>query len=249
MILYKYVSFDGGCAILNGKTIGFSNPGDFNDPFEMGGGHGVLPDSDFAPLVLKLLMKRSGVLSLTRSPLNPLLWAHYTQNHGGFVIGWDANAAGFTDETKNVIPAQHGNVVYTDTRPNHPQLGSSASMKYGQEYAFRPELFETLQRLFLYKALCWSYEEEVRVVKCVFGDNLETIPSGPLGRIQVQERPLYLAAFPPEAIKEIYLGVGNPIVTGEQEPEVLQSWKHTSQLFECRLSVDSWAFATVEYTC
>ncbi len=38
MILYKYVSFDGGCAILNGKTIGFSNPWDFNDPFEMGVG-------------------------------------------------------------------------------------------------------------------------------------------------------------------------------------------------------------------
>jgi len=139
MILYKYVSFDGGCAILNDNAIGFSNPWDFNDPFEMAGGHGVLPNSAFAPLVLKSLMERSAVLSLTRSALNPLMWAHYTQNHAGFVIGWNANAAGFTDETKNVIPAQHGNVVYTTTRPNHPQLGSSAPMKYGQEYAFRPE--------------------------------------------------------------------------------------------------------------
>ena len=66
MILYKYVPFDGGCKILNDKTIGYSNPWDFNDPFEMAASHGVLPDSALAPLVLKLLMQRSTILSLTR---------------------------------------------------------------------------------------------------------------------------------------------------------------------------------------
>jgi len=249
MILYKYVSFECGCKILNDKTIGFSNPCDFNDPFEMAGGHGVLPtNSAFFPLVLKSLMERYAILSLTRSALNPLMWAHYTEKHVGFVIGWDVNAAGFTDETKNLIPAQHGNVIYTTTRPNHTQLGQSAPMKYDQEYAFRPELFEKLQRLFLYKAMCWSYEEEVRIIKCVLGENLEKIPSGPLKKIEVDSRPIYLASFPPEAIKEIYLGVDNPFVTHKKSPDILQSWKNSAEIRECSLTPDSWAMATSEYS-
>lgn len=250
MILYKYVSFTGGSAILNGSTIGFSNPWDFNDPFELGAGHAILPKSEFAPLVLRSMFERSAILSLTRSPLNPLMWAHYAQNHTGFVIGWDAHSAGFCDEEKNVIPAHHGNVIYTATRPNHPQLGSSAPMKYGQEYAFRPELLEKLQRFFLFKAMCWSYEEEVRVIKCVFGTDLETIPSGPLQKIELaDDRPLYLASFPPDSIREIFLGVCNPIITHAQSPGVLQSWQGVAQLRECRLSPDSWELASVEYTC
>jgi hypothetical protein len=176
-------------------------------------------------------------------------WAHYTKNHKGFVIGWDVNVAGFTNEAKNLIPAQLGNVVYTATRPNHPLLGSPAPMQYGQEYAFRPELFEKLQRLFLYKAICWSYEEEVRVAKCVSGTDLEGILSGPLERIQIDGRPLYLAPFPPEAIKEIYLGISNPIVTGHYESTVLQSRKDTAQIFEYRLTADSWSIVRPEYGC
>ncbi|MFW1753219.1 hypothetical protein [Acinetobacter wanghuae] len=35
MILYKYVGFDAGLAILETQTIGFSLPRDFNDPFEV----------------------------------------------------------------------------------------------------------------------------------------------------------------------------------------------------------------------
>ncbi len=246
MILYKYVSFDGGLAILNSKTIGFSNPWDFNDPFEMAGCHAILPNSAFAPLVLRSMMERSAVLSLTRSPLNPLMWAHYAQNHSGFVIGWDARTAGFTDESKNVIPAQYGNVIYTATRPMHPELGTTEPMKYGEEYAFRAELFEKLQRFFLYKAMCWSYEEEVRIVKCVFGDDLKTIPSGPLQKINVDGRPLFLAEFLDEAIKEIYVGINNQLIGHKESAAVLQPWKNTAQFFECRLSLNSWELSTVE---
>jgi hypothetical protein len=77
MILYKYVSFKGGLKILESNSIGFSNPWDFNDPFEMAASHGLLPNSSFAPLVLRKLMETTAILSLTRSPLNPLMWAHY----------------------------------------------------------------------------------------------------------------------------------------------------------------------------
>lgn len=249
LILYKYVSFEGGCAILNDVTIGYTSPWDFNDPFEMGAGHGLLPNSALAPLALELLMERSAILSLTRCPVNPLMWAHYTQNHTGFVIGWDAHAAGFTDEATNLIPAQHGSVIYTETRPTHPRLGPSAPMNYGQEYAFRLELLETLQRLFLYKPMCWSYEEEVRVVKCVFGTDLEQIPSGPLRRTEFNNRPLYLATFPRKAIREIYLGVYNPFVTREKEPNLLQLWNDDARILKCDVSPDSWAMVTRELSC
>jgi hypothetical protein len=261
MILYKYVSFSVGSEILkldnsdNSTNIGFRNPWDFNDSFELAASHALLPNSAFAPIVLRSMFERSVVLSLTRSPLNPLMWAHYAQEHRGFVIGWDADTAGFTDESKNVIPAQHGNVIYTSTRPMHPILGAPAPMNYGQEYAFRPELLEQLQRFFLYKAMCWSYEEEVRVVKCVFGGDLRSIPSGALKKKIYNDddnnkKPLFLSRVSAEAIKEVYIGINNELlVDHEKSAEILRPWMDTIKLFECRLSPYSWELSADEYKC
>ncbi|MDR4497425.1 MAG: DUF2971 domain-containing protein [Candidatus Scalindua sp.] len=64
-----------------------------------------------------MLKENYAVLSLTRSPLNPLMWAHYGQEHSGIVIDIDINGAGFTNEKNNFVPVHLGNVIYTQTKP------------------------------------------------------------------------------------------------------------------------------------
>ena len=260
MILYKYISFESGLAVLQSHAIGYSRPPDLNDPFEVSSYYGVPSRDDFsaqliAPLLefacLSTWQESTAILSLTRTPLNPLMWSHYAVNHMGFVFGFDAARAGFTDEQKNLVPAQFGNVVYTRTKPTHGLLSEPGEMQVGHEYSYRHEISEKLERLFLYKAAEWAYEEEVRVVKCIREVEQSTnSPSGPLTVISPESlmRPLYLAPFAAEAVTEIYLGARNPLLSSENSDVVdtLKSYP-AAKLFGCRVADVSWELETFEY--
>jgi hypothetical protein len=104
MILYKYVSFEAGKAILGRNSIGFSQPKCFNDPFDLP----TYPPEP-APNPVESLFsdvrtwvknhiwaENTGILSLTRTPTNPLMWAHYADKHQGVVVGLDVVGAGLT---------------------------------------------------------------------------------------------------------------------------------------------------------
>ena len=112
MILYKYVGFEAGLKILKTNTLGFSHLEDFNDPFEataLG-----LADNSGVGLVVQTgaiknrLSRKYAILSLTRAPLNPLMWSHYGDSHKGVVIGFDTRLAGFEDSKKYLIPSNRG---------------------------------------------------------------------------------------------------------------------------------------------
>jgi DUF2971 family protein len=92
--------------------------------------------------------ENTGILSLTRTPTNPLMWAHYAEKHQGMVIGIDAVAAGLTDEKANLIPAQYGSVIYVSRRQDQPFIGKpQTSLTVGSTYHFPHDHYEKLQRL------------------------------------------------------------------------------------------------------
>src|SRR5512133_2548889 len=100
MILYKYVNYDVGLRILENNSIAFSSPNNFNDPFELAASYPSVRSENYAVPQLEMMRrdlkkevwaKNTGILSLTRSPLNPLMWAHYGEEHTGFVIGLDVS--------------------------------------------------------------------------------------------------------------------------------------------------------------
>jgi hypothetical protein len=235
MILYKYVSLAAGIEILRTNTIGFSQPKYFNDPFDKPtfpfgemcsevanptDGLPILGAFDLA-LMGGTWSEDAAILCLTRTPINPLMWAHYAQSHTGVVLGIDMIKAVLTDEESNVIPAQFGSVIYLSERPEYgfigPHLASGRSKKelmteLKEGEALRPQFdvreYEKLQRLFLYKPICWAYEEEVRVIKCVRDITLEHSESH--GSLKVEERsgrPLYLLSLPKGAIRQVYFGI------------------------------------------
>lgn len=256
MLLYKYVPFESGKQILETSTIGFSQPKFFNDPFDLPAypvGKYVEPIGDAARKAYAESMFRfiemnhawaetSGILSLTRTPINSLMWAHYAQSHEGLVLGIDAVRCGLTDPEINLIPAQFGSVVYVSHRSQQPFLSTpETTLAIGDTHHFPQDHYEKLQRLFLHKPLCWSYEEEVRVVKCLSGssDQNDTPNSGRFSMVQHNGRPLYVLSLPKGCIRELYFGI-------RSDDEAADALYHRAKAdnpdlvaYECRLDVDA----------
>lgn len=125
MILYKYMSLAGAIKAIETSSIGFTHLEDFNDPFE-GTSYGFKENSKsvLTPAIAKnacfnRFSRNYGVLSLTRQPLNSLMWSHYGDSHKGVIIGIDVNKANFNSSSENFIPYQVGEVIYTSTKPNN----------------------------------------------------------------------------------------------------------------------------------
>jgi hypothetical protein len=135
MILYKYVSFEVGSKILECSSVRFTQAKFFNDPFDLPTYPESKGDNPVEGIFAKLhtMAKQfiwadnTGILALTRTPTNPLMWAHYADNHRGLVIGIDAEAAGFAEEKNNLIPAQYGSVIYVSKSQDQPFVSKPQS--------------------------------------------------------------------------------------------------------------------------
>lgn len=254
MILYKYMRADAAKAILSGRSIGFSNPHTFNDPFELTAAYPPqvdLPIPSFLDSVQtwakqSIWSENHGVLCLTRNPLNPLMWAHYGDEHRGVVLGIDVEKSGFLDAQRCVVPAQYGNIIYTHTRPTHSMLPlKGIPILVGHTHHYPAGHEEKLQRTFLQKPACWAYEEEVRVVKCLSDrDNNGTNPSGTFKEIPADNKTLFCYELPEESIKEIYFGMRHPLLQSSSAvADVLQEYLElypNLTAYGCRLSPTTW---------
>lgn len=245
MILYKYVDLNTANLIIENSTLKFSKASSLNDPFELTSLHyGSEPEYKDQAMNFVVASMSYGILSLTRNPLNPLMWAHYGKgekfeggrgialdhgngSHAGIVFGIDINEAGLNDESFNIIPAKYGNVIYTTTKPNHPfEKSNDHYFSQGLQFGFHPNLLEVLQRTFLYKPACWSYEEEVRVVRNVW------------------RRATEIQQVNKSCFKEIYIGVRNSF-----NQEYLTKFKDfvscslpECKIFVCGFDKSKWTF-------
>jgi hypothetical protein len=123
-----------------------------------------------------------GILSLTETDNNLLMWSHYTKDHKGMVIELDRRHP-FLKPIEKSQPDGEGDiqfgaltpVVYSSDRPRH-RLGESP----------RPSDFFT-------KSPDWNYEREWRVIR-LLSERIEQIG------------PVHLFALPPECIKGVVMG-------------------------------------------
>lgn len=90
---------------------------------------------------------KSGIYSLSKTPLEELLWAHYSCNHTGFCIEYDLNRLSeFIDRDCHRIP-----VTYA---ASPPAICLSDVAK--------PQ--EVITKMFGVKSRAWNYEDELRLV-------------------------------------------------------------------------------------
>lgn len=93
---------------------------------------------------LRHTRESSGVLSLSRTPDNILMWSHYAKNHTGVVIGVDVSK----------IPVFLGRILPVEYESSYERID-----------VFGDHSFEKITKdRFGIKYTDWIYEEEVRVV-------------------------------------------------------------------------------------
>lgn len=258
MILYKYYGFGGGSKAIQSRQLGFRTPDFFNDPFELSGLSNM---SGYGALRTQIeWLQGFGVLCLTKSPMNPLMWAHYGEQHKGFVVGYDVSVPFLNDPKFNIIPALDGNVFYTSQKESTPFSPDMLSqfMREIQDCVMGDESrtsIQMLKRILLQKHLCWAYEEEVRVVKpldCGFGQEVEKFYQSPENHFQmctesipgtdnhVQAKVgfegLHLSKMT-VPIKEVYLGLR---CTEVFDAETIKALEEVPTLYQVSMAEDSW---------
>lgn len=121
-----------------------------------------------------------GILCLTESPTNLLMWAHYADSHQGFVIEFDPESPFFDQRIDPDDELRHiRKVIYCDERP---------SVMLSEIEDFLP---------FLTKGNDWSYECEWRMILPLTNAS-QVIGSGSTG--------LHLFEFPKSAIRSVIFG-------------------------------------------
>ncbi|GAA4916794.1 DUF2971 domain-containing protein [Mucilaginibacter defluvii] len=121
-----------------------------------------------------------GVLSLTETPDNNLMWSHYGFNNQGYAIGFNSNHPFFSPETINSGNERSLNkIFYSQSRPSG----------YPESLSFK--------ELFLTKSIHWEYENEWRYAKFL-KDCVHILDSTPFS--------IYLYPYPAELISEVILG-------------------------------------------
>jgi hypothetical protein len=121
-----------------------------------------------------------GILCLTESPANLLMWAHYADSHQGFIVEFDSESPFFDQRIDPEDEFRHiRKVSYRDERP---------VIVLSEVDDFSP---------FLTKSIDWSYENEWRMLAPLTSAS-EVIGNGPTA--------IHLFEFPKSAIKSVILG-------------------------------------------
>ena len=142
-------------------TFKCSLPKDFNDPYELF----LTIDFNEEPDLLAFYADAIGELPqypttcFSRSPAVIPMWAHYAQNHEGFVI--EVSEEKLSEMLPDVSCAD---VSYSDVPMR--DLSSSLRMAYGTSKMRHTYLLRrgVLYAAYFTKTSCWAYEQERRLV-------------------------------------------------------------------------------------
>ena len=158
-----------------------------------------------------------GVLALTEKPDNLLMWAHYAQNHKGFVIEFDGDHEYFHKQLSSSDELRYlRKVRYSDKRPN-----------------IRLSTLEEATDIFLTKSKEWEYEQEWRIMRPL-RDATETI--------NVNGEAIHLFSFPPDCVTGIIFGCRTQPRLRQEISEYLSGEKEYAHLDKYEAILDEKEF-------
>jgi hypothetical protein len=162
--------------------------------------------------VMDLINPTLGVLSLSRTFSNLLMWSHYAESHKGFVIGLDTSHNFFYQKTHEGLKSAPNIVSYTTQRST--------------THAGDPDFYA---KMFCEKPIDWAYEEEVRIFRLFAQDSKQA-------GIDKYGHPIYLVSLPKECIKSIYIGAHAKSSLKESILKYTTDKKLTVSVFEMSMS-------------
>ena len=170
-IVYKYLDILGDNFYAE-PTMKISVVRHFNDPFEGTTTHEVfeiienllknvylMQDDDFKTyndISIKYIeskMMGNGVISLSETSQNLLMWAHYADSHKGMCIGLSPDFAAHKNDNTTGCTFTPVSVTYGDRR-----LAANKSIS-AKRFANDLYMSHTLN-----KSTCWEYEKEQRII-------------------------------------------------------------------------------------
>lgn len=152
-----------------------------------------------------------GVLSLSKDPLNVLMWAHYAANHEGFCAGFDF-PENFTVASMETGMIGKHDAIYNEGNPVTDYLMDFAERSFAMTDSERRESWNSefwinlMGISMVSKAKPWEYEDEVRFLRR---------EPGPV-------------SFAPESLTEIIFGVAMSDERRETIRKILSApeWRH-----------------------
>lgn len=124
-------------------------------------------------------------LSLSEEPNSLLMWAHYAEQHAGFVMGFSASHPYFNSAEGN----SYG--------PGYLNPGCLNKVEYSDERPSGVVLSMNVEKTHLTKGLEWSYEKEWRILQVK--DNSSFVKEDPSGN-------RHLFEYPSDAVTQIVIG-------------------------------------------
>ena len=141
-------------------------------------------------------VKTSGVACYSKNYDNILMWSHYSDNHKGVCVKFNKSDQEFFKISSEV--------KYTDKFPDSQELLDAKD----------PSTF-----LFSTKSDCWSYEQEVRVIKPITG----------------------LVSFKPDSLEAVYFGVKCSNTAIQEIRDLVAKNYHKVSFYKMELSGDRFA--------
>ena len=159
---FKYASIERAIQIITEQSLYFSSPLDFNDPYEC---MPAIQKHDDRFNIDSLADKTSqrdyiehleneilggrkiGIVCLSETDENTIMYAHYSQNHEGLCLGFEVDI--YDNRSARTDPFLALQVIYDRT---YPVLSGNQDSK------------EQFKKMFLCKHKNWRYEKEWRIV-------------------------------------------------------------------------------------
>ncbi len=104
---------------------------------------------DFLKDILKANLARSGVMCLTSSMQNTLMWSHYADSHRGYCVEYEVSA---------IDIAMNGGKIYAYDVQYSSKIGNIPIF----DFFISP--YEATKRYYSTKSIDWAYEDEIRLI-------------------------------------------------------------------------------------
>lgn len=187
-IMYKYVNFSLLNSFIEHPTFKLTNPEELNDPFECrvceeikNTYNEITKKRILEPVRIKIIesaISGMGIVSLTETHRNKLMWAHYADEHKGVVIGFDTKllseyiSTNNTSNTGALIEPKLYKVNYDSVRFDIKSPENSFLNDRDPD-----EIIKILmERIITTKSDDWIYEKEHRYI----------LPPGYCDRIKIK---------------------------------------------------------------
>lgn len=166
--------------------------------------------------LMALLSDNLGVLSLSRTEDNLLMWSHYADEGKGIVIGFDDEHSFFKQPSLAGRSTRPIPVVYTNKR---------SKILPGEDRFYEKLLCE--------KPRDWAYEEEERLFRA-FLNKEDCLGKDACGMDVI------LTDLPKTAIKAVYIGYGISEQTKTRTLSAIKSNDISCEIFQARVSLDEY---------